>query len=89
MKASSVLNAVLALALAAGVAGCGKGGAEVWPAQKARNVGDQVARDLHDKLDRARESAAQTARSAEETRDKIAEATGDGSKDPEESAKAK
>jgi hypothetical protein len=89
MKASSVLKAVLVLALAAGMAGCGKGVAEVGAAKKAGNVGDQVARDLHDKLDRANEAAAQAARSAEQTKDKIAEATADGSKPSQESDKSK
>jgi predicted small lipoprotein YifL len=83
------LNAVLAVALAAGVAGCGKGAAEMGPAQKAGNVGDEVARGMHDKLDRAKDAAAQAARSAEQTKDKIAEATADGSKAPEESDKSK
>jgi hypothetical protein len=89
MKVSSVLNAVLALALAAGVAACGKGGAEKAPAPKVDNMGDQVARDLHDKLDRAKEAAAQTERAAEQAKQKIAEATADGSKAAEESDKPK
>jgi Flp pilus assembly protein TadG len=84
MKSSSILSALLAVALVVGVAGCGKRDEAMGPAQKAGqavdNAGDKVARDLHDKLDRANEAAQQVANSAAATKDKISAATEDASK---------
>jgi hypothetical protein len=84
MKVTSILTAVMALALVAGVAGCSKRDEAMGPAQKAGqavdNAGDKVARDLHDKLDRANQAAQSVADQAEATKTKIAEATADASK---------
>ena len=85
MKASSMVSGLLALALAGGVAGCGKRDEAMGPAQKAGqkidNAGDQVARDLHDKLDRANQAAQQVADSAAQTKDQIAAATAEATAD--------
>jgi uncharacterized membrane protein len=84
MKATSIVTALLAVALAGGIAGCSKREEAMGPAQKAGmavdNAGEKVARELHDKLDRANEAAQQAADSAAQTKDKIAEATAEASK---------
>jgi uncharacterized membrane protein len=84
MRTSSMCSALLAVALVAGVAGCGKRDEAIGPAQKAGqaidNAGDKVARDLHDKLDRANQAAKKVTDSAEQAKDKIAEATADAGK---------
>jgi hypothetical protein len=85
MKATSLASVWLVVALVGGVAGCTKrDDAAMGPAQKAGlavdNAGDKVARELHDKLDRANQAAQQVADSAEQTKGKIAEATADAGK---------
>jgi predicted trehalose synthase len=76
MKAASIL---VACALVAGLAGCTKKDEAMGPAQKAGAAvdaaGDKVAREMHDKLDRASAAAKQVADSAAETRDKIEQQT--------------
>lgn len=85
MKATSILTPILALALAAGVAGCSKRDEAMGPAQKAGqavdNAGNQVARDVQDKIDRANQAAQSVADSAEQTKNKIAEATQEATQD--------
>jgi F0F1-type ATP synthase membrane subunit b/b' len=84
MKSTSIVAALLAVALVGGVAGCTKRDEPIGPAQKAGqaidNAGDKFAREVHDKLDRANEAARQVADSAEQTKGKIAEATADAGK---------
>lgn len=84
MKATSILSALMALTLAAGVAGCSKRDEAMGPAQKAGqavdNAGDKVARELHDKLDRANQAAQSVAEKAEATKVQIEAATADASK---------
>lgn len=79
------LAVLLVAALAGALTGCGKRDDAMGPAQKAGqavdNAGDKVARDLHDKLDKANAAAAQMTESAQQTRDKIAAATGDATAD--------
>jgi methyl-accepting chemotaxis protein len=85
MKATSIMGALLVLALAGGAGGCSKRDEAMGPAQKAGqqldNAGDKVAREVHDKLDRANQAAQQAANSAEQTKDKIAEATAEAAAD--------
>jgi hypothetical protein len=84
MKATSILTALMALALVAGVTGCHKRDEAMGPAQQAGqavdNAGDKVARELHDKLDRANEAAQSMAAKAEATKSQIEAATADASK---------
>ncbi len=81
MRTNSICGALLAVALVAGAAGCNKRDEAIGPAQKAGqaidSAGDKVARDLHDKLDRANDAAKKVADSAAETKGRIAEATAD------------
>jgi ABC-type transporter Mla subunit MlaD len=81
MKPTSILNALLVLAVLAGVDGCTRRDEPIGPAQKAGkavdDAGAQVADKLHDQLDKANEAAAQVTRAADETRDKIKDATED------------
>lgn len=85
VKTSSVLSVLMTLALAGGVAGCGKSEEGMGPAQKVGqkldNAGDQVARDVQDKLDRANAAAQQAASSAERTKENIAAATAEAASD--------
>ncbi len=85
MKATSILMPLFALALVAGVSGCSKRDEAMGPAQKAGqavdNAGDKVARDLHDKLDRANQAAQSVAEQAEATKTKITEATQEATQD--------
>ena len=84
MKATPILSAVLAVALVAGMSACTKRDESMGPAQaagkKLDNVGDQVAKDLHDKLDKADQAAKDVAKSAQDTADKINDATADAAK---------
>jgi F0F1-type ATP synthase membrane subunit b/b' len=84
MKTTSISAVLVAVAVLAGLAGCGKREEGMGPAQKAGqavdNAGDKVARELHDKLDKANQAAQDAAKAAENTKDKIAEATEDASK---------
>ena len=84
MKASSLLAAWLAVALAAGLTACKPRDETMGPAQKAGqavdNAGDKVARELHDKLGQANLAAQQALTSAEQARVKIAAATEEASK---------
>jgi hypothetical protein len=85
MKAVSIWNALLAVALVAGVAGCNKRDEAMGPAQKAGaavdNAGAKVAGEMQDKLDRARQAGQDVANSAEATRSKIEEATASAAAD--------
>ena len=85
MKATSIFSAMLAVALVLGAAGCTKRDEAMGPVQKAGqavdNAGDKVARDLQDKLDRAKQAGQQVANSAAETRNKIEQATADATSD--------
>jgi methyl-accepting chemotaxis protein len=84
MNAIRVLSAVLVLGILAGVSGCTRRDETMGPAQKAGqavdNAGDKVARELHDKLDKADQAAKDVARSAQDTSDQINQATEDASK---------
>lgn len=81
MKTTPILHAALILALLAGAAACGKRDDAVGPAQKAGaaidNAGDKVAKELHDKLDKAQQAADGMAKSAKDAGDKINDATED------------
>jgi hypothetical protein len=78
-----LLGAVVALAVLLGAAGCNRQDT-MGPAQKAGkavdDTGEQVARKLHDQLDKADQAAQQVAKSAEQTREKIKDATEDASR---------
>jgi hypothetical protein len=84
MRISPIAKAVLLLAMLASVAACKKRDEEIGPAQKAGaaidNTGDQVARELHDRLDKAEEAAKKMEDAARATGDKIEDATEDASK---------
>ncbi|WP_426110310.1 hypothetical protein [Massilia sp. PWRC2] len=80
MTMKTTLTALsVALVLTAGVAGCSKRDDGMGPAQKAGqavdNAGDQVARELQSKVDKANAAAKQVADSAQQTRERIAAAT--------------
>lgn len=81
----STLAALMLVTAALAVSACSKRDEAMGPAQKAGqavdNAGDKVARELHDKLDKANDVARQTAESAQRTRDQIAAATGDAAAD--------
>jgi hypothetical protein len=72
------------LALMAGLSACSKRDESMGPAQKAGqaidNAGDKVAKDLHDKLDKANQVGKDLAKSAQDTSDKIDEATSDAAR---------
>src|SRR5450830_1063842 len=78
MKQAMFVMGVAAV-LALGLQGCSKREDGMGPAQQAGqavdNAGDKVAKDLHDKLDKANAAAQQTADAARQTRDQIAAAT--------------
>jgi methyl-accepting chemotaxis protein len=84
MKTTTILSAVLALALVGGMSACTRRDESMGPAQEAGkkidNVGDKVAKDLHDKLDKANQAAKDAAKSAQDTADKINDATADAAK---------
>src|SRR5450830_848533 len=79
MKQAMFVMGVAAV-LALGLQGCSKREDGMGPAQQAGqavdNAGDKVAKDLHDKLDKANAAAQQTADAARETRDGNAAASG-------------
>jgi hypothetical protein len=84
MNTKPIVGALLALSLVAGLAACSKRDEAMGPAQKAGqaidNAGDKVAKDLHDKLDKANQAGKDIAKSAQETSDKINDATEDAAK---------
>lgn len=84
MAISAVGKTVLVLAMLASLAACKKRDEEMGPAQKAGaaidNTGDKVARDLHDKLDKAHDAAKKVEDAARATGDQIEDATEDASK---------
>lgn len=84
MKPTSMLSALLALAVLAGAAGCTRRDEPMGPAQQAGkavdDAGARVAQKLHEPIDKANEAAAQVAKSADEARDRIKDATEDASR---------
>ena len=84
MNTKPIAGALLTLALVAGLSACTKRDDSMGPAQKAGqaidNAGDKVAKDLHDKLDKAKQVGTDLAKSAQDTSDKIDEATSDAAK---------
>lgn len=78
MKTTTMLGALLVLAMAAG---CSRHDDAMGPAQKAGKAvdeaGDKVARELRAPLAKANEAAKQLAERAEEERRQIAERTGE------------
>jgi hypothetical protein len=91
MNITSVSKAMLAVAILAGVAACTPREDAVGPAQKAGaaidNAGDEVARKLQEKLDKAEQAGEKMADAARATGDKIEDATSDASRGLEETAK--
>lgn len=91
MNITSVARAMLAVALLAGAAACTPREEEVGPAQKAGeaidNAGDEVARKLQDKLDKAEQAGEKMADAARATGDKLEDAADDASRGLEEATK--
>ena len=85
MKQFTMAALALTMTVTALLGGCGKRDDGMGPAQKAGlavdNAGDKVARDLHDKLDKANAAAAQATESARQTQANIAAATADAAQD--------
>jgi hypothetical protein len=83
MRQGTICKAVLLVALVAALGACKKK-EEMGPAQKAGaaidNAGDQIAKDIHAKLDKADQAAKDMAEAAKATGDKIKDATEDASK---------
>ncbi|HZV65619.1 MAG TPA: hypothetical protein VFG03_12010 [Telluria sp.] len=84
MNTKPIVGALLTLALVASLSACTKRDESMGPAQKAGqaidNAGDKVAKDLHGKLDKAKQVGTDLAKSAQDTSDKIDEATSDAAK---------
>lgn len=91
MNITSIARAMLAVAILAGVAACTPREDDIGPAQKAGaaidNAGDEVARKLKEKLDKAEQAGEKVAEAARATGDKIEDATSDASRGLEETAK--
>ncbi len=84
MRQGTMCKAVMMVALVAALGACKKQEEEMGPAQKAGaaidNAGDKVAKEIHDKLDKADQAAKDMAEAAKATGDKIKDATEDASK---------
>jgi hypothetical protein len=84
MRQGTICKAVLLVALVAALGACKKKEEAMGPAQKAGaaidNAGDKIAKDLHEKLDKADQAAKDMADAAKATGDKIKDATEDASK---------
>lgn len=91
MNITSVSSALLAVAIVAGAAACTPRQDEVGPAQKAGqaidNAGDEVARKIQEKLDRAEQAGQKAADAARATGDQLKDATGDASRGLEEATR--
>ena len=91
MNTTIIARAALAFAILAGVAACTPREDEVGPAQKAGaaidNAGDEVARKIQEKLDKAEQAGEKMADAARSTGDKIEDATSDASRGLEEATK--
>lgn len=91
MNNRSLCRAMLALAILAGAAACTPREDTMGPAQKAGaaidNAGDEVARKVQEKLDKAEEAGEKMADAARSTGDKIEDATSDASRGLEEATK--
>ena len=85
MNSSTLLRVLLAGALLTGVAACTKHDEPIGPAQKAGaaidQAGERVAKDLHDKLDKADQAAKQMTQAAKDTGAQISDATADAADD--------
>jgi F0F1-type ATP synthase membrane subunit b/b' len=83
MQHGMMFKAAMMVALVAALGACKKE-EEMGPAQKAGaaidNAGDKVAKEIHDKLDKADQAAKDMADAARATGDKIKDATEDASK---------
>jgi F0F1-type ATP synthase membrane subunit b/b' len=91
MNTTSVARAMLAIAIVAGASACTPREDAVGPAQKAGqaidNAGDEVARKIQDKLDKAEQAGEKAADAARATGDKLKDATGDASRGLEEATR--
>lgn len=85
MKPSSIMSALLALAVLAASSACTKREDPVGPAQKAGaaidNAGDKVAEQVQENLRRAEQASRDIADKARATGDQITDATRDATKD--------
>jgi F0F1-type ATP synthase membrane subunit b/b' len=84
MRNSAMVKAAVLVAMVVAVSACSKRDEAMGPAQKAGaaidNAGDKVAKDIHDKLDKAEQAGKDVAAAAEATRDKLSDATGEAAK---------
>lgn len=91
MNTTFISKAVLAAAILAGIAACTPREDTMGPAQKAGaaidDAGDEVARKLKEKLDKAEQAGEKMADAARSTGDKIEDATSDASRGLEEATK--
>ena len=92
MNTTFISRAVLAAAILAGVGACTPREEDsMGPAQKAGaaidDAGDEVARKLKEKLDKAEQAGEKMADAARSTGDKIEDATSDASRGLEEATK--
>lgn len=91
MNTTRISTAVLALAILAGAGACTPREETIGPAQKAGaaidNAGDEVARKIQEKLDKAEQAGEKMADAARSTGDKIEDATSDASRGLQEATK--
>lgn len=91
MNTTRISTAMLAFAILAGAAACTPREETIGPAQKAGaaidNAGDEVARKIQEKLDKAEQAGEQMADAARSTGDKIEDATSDASRGLQEATK--
>ena len=84
MKFTSFVSAAIVLATLSGLGACTKREEPIGPAQKAGaaidNAGDEVARKLHENIDKANQAGQKIQDAAKVTGQKIDEATQDASK---------
>lgn len=83
MNKGTLVVALLAGAMV--LAGCSKKADDMGPAQQAGaaidNAGDKVAKDIHDKLDKAKQAGQDVADAAKAQGDALKDATGDATRD--------
>lgn len=91
MNTSFISRAMLAVAILGGAAACTPREDTMGPAQKAGaaidDAGDEVARKLKEKLDKAEQAGEKLADAARSTGDKIEDATSDASRGLEQATK--
>ncbi|QYF91824.1 hypothetical protein KY495_13585 [Massilia sp. PAMC28688] len=83
MKIQSIIPLAVLVAAMAGSTGCTRSDEQVGPAQKAGaaidNAGEQVAEELHESLDKARQAGQQVTDGARRAEERMQEATEDAS----------